>query len=72
MSKGAQYFTQGTLWYTLSFPEDKVRCQYCPCCRYEEALKRYSCRLTGEWLVYPFQCVGRQCPIGFEEKEDRA
>jgi hypothetical protein len=62
------FYTTGKAEVTVHFPEDKVCCQYCPLyLRYEENFKRYSCRLTGEWIIDPFHEIGTGCPLTFDE-----
>lgn len=52
----------------IYFPEGHVACKYCRLfCRYEEAFKRYSCRLTDEWLLDPQKSIGDLCPLDFSE-----
>lgn len=63
------YYTTGTATLAIHFPEDRVVCQWCPYCRNEDSLRRWKCLLTGEYLVYPFQGRGNECPIESEEKE---
>ncbi len=66
---GVDYYTKGTVTVNVSFPEDKIACQWCPLfLRYEKDYTRYSCRLTHEWLLYPFTRVGELCPIVIENK----
>ena len=45
-------------------------CQRCPYIQYREGLKRHQCALTGEFLPYPFDGMGNECPITFD-KEDK-
>ena len=53
----------------VSFPDGKVACCYCKLfCRYEENFKRYSCRLTEEWLLNPFITIGERCPLEFKKE----
>lgn len=64
-------FESGIPWYTemrmpaksIFFPTDHVTCNYCHYCRYEEGFKRYRCSETRELLVYPFEDIGRMCPL---------
>lgn len=37
----------------IHLPKEKQVCQYCVMLRYEESCKRYSCRLSGEWIFGP-------------------
>ena len=68
--KGAVlYYTTGVATVAVNFPEDRTVCQWCPYCRNEDSLRRWKCLLTGEYLVYPFQERGNECPIVFPEEE---
>lgn len=70
-SDGTPYYTSGVATVDVHFPEDRVCCANCvPFCRYEEAFKRYSCRATGEQILFPFQQRGAQCPIVFNKEEE--
>lgn len=68
------WYSKGHATVKVSFPEDKIVCQWCPFCRNEDSLRRWKCLLTGEYLVYPFHCVGNECPVIIDEtrKEDNA
>lgn len=67
MKNGVSHYVTGTAQVTVHFPEGRVCCQWCPLfLRYEENFKRYSCRLTGEWIFNPFHGAGGRCPIHFE------
>lgn len=68
---GVGWYTSGTASVEVHFPEDKVCCANCVTfCRFEEAFKRYSCRATGEQLLYPFTTIGAMCPV--ELKKERS
>lgn len=68
---GVGWYTSGAAHVEIHFPEDKVCCANCvPFCRYEEAFKRYSCRATGEQLLYPFATIGAMCPIQFNKTKE--
>lgn len=68
---GVPWYTSGVAHVEVHFPENKVCCANCiPFCRYEEAFKRFSCRATGEQLLYPFTTTGAMCPIVFNNKEE--
>lgn len=69
IKSGVSWYTSGTASVPIHFPENKVCCLNCiPFCRYEEAFKRYSCRATGEQLLYPEVTVGVRCPIEFDKE----
>lgn len=64
------YYTAGVATVVVNFPEDRVVCQWCPYCRNEDSLRRWKCLLTGEYLVYPFQGRGNECPVEFPGGEE--
>jgi hypothetical protein len=48
---GVSYYTKGKATIEIGFPENQIKCQYCRFIRYSDGLKRYSCRLTEEYLL---------------------
>ena len=68
---GVKYYTFGTAEFRVSFPEDRVVCNYCKFIRPRSDLKRYECQLTDEILLYPFDGIGHNCPIIFDLDEER-
>lgn len=61
---GVTYFTKGILSIPVFFPEDKVKCCYCPFCRSEGDLKRFWCRAANEMIYNPFYAgLPEFCPI---------
>ncbi len=52
----------------LYLPKEKAACQYCVMLRFEESYKRYSCRLTGEWVFDPFNTIAIGCPIEWRDE----
>lgn len=68
--EGVSTYTVGFATIPVSFPLGYERCQYCDYCRNEDSLKRYLCRLTGEYILKPFTGRGARCPVVFDEKED--
>ena len=58
-----RYYTTGTATVAVHFPNGLTVCQWCPYIQYREAL-------TGEFLPYPFDGMGNECPITFD-KEDK-
>lgn len=63
-----EYYTVGRAEITISFPEDRTVCQWCPFCRGEDSLKRHKCLITDEWLLYPFMGRGELCPVILEDE----
>jgi hypothetical protein len=66
IKNGVSKYASGTASVTVFFPDEKVCCNYCLFCKYEDSYKRYSCRITDEWLLYPFHGIGANCPLKFE------
>ncbi len=67
---GAAFYKTGVAAVRVHFPNGKAACRYCRLfCRYEEAFRRYSCRLTEDWLPDALHTVGERCPLRFEEGE---
>ena len=63
---GVSYYTTGKASITVFFPEGQIKCQYCPYLKYEEWAKRYSCRITQERLLRPFEGIGHDCLLEIE------
>lgn len=64
MKNGVSFYTHGSARIVVHFPEGDECCRWCPLfLRYEENFKRYSCRLTGEWIIEPQHERGEQCPL---------
>lgn len=70
MHGGVRNYTDGKAAVTIHFPEDDAVCRWCHLfLRYEEAYRRYSCRLTSEWILDPINERGQKCPLHFNENE---
>ena len=69
--KGVSYYTHGTANIDIYFPENDVRCAWCPFCRSESDLRRFWCRITNH-MVYNPDCPGLPefCPIQIKDKEE--
>lgn len=66
---GVSYFTDGEISLTVHFPEDRVKCHYCPFCRSENDLNRYWCRLTNKMIYNPYILgLPDGCPIQINER----
>lgn len=60
-------YTKGVASVDIFFPNNEVACKWCYLfLRYEENFKRYSCRLTEEWIPDPFRMIGGKCPLIIE------
>ena len=70
---GVSYYTDGFAIIPVHFPEDEVKCKWCPFCRAESELGRYWCRLVNRQVYEPkMDGLPEFCPIQFptEYKED--
>lgn len=64
---GVSYYTTLTANIKVNFPEDEVKCQYCPFCRTETELGRWWCRLNNQMIINPFAGVAYGCPLKEEQ-----
>ena len=64
-----RFYTTGTATVAVHFPNGLTVCQWCPYLQYREGLKRHQCALTGEYLPYPFDSRGNECPILLKEED---
>lgn len=46
----------------VSFPEDEVKCRWCPFLRHYNELERDRCALTDE-ILYSREFTGIKCPL---------
>jgi hypothetical protein len=51
---GVDYFTGAIVTREIWFPEENIRCQFCPFCREEKGLGRFWCNVTGKMIYNPF------------------
>ena len=64
------HYARGQAVVDVFFPNGDVACKWCSLfLRYEEPFKRYSCRLTGEWILDPAHECGAKCPLIMEVNE---
>ena len=62
--KGILWYTKATCNITVAFPEDDVKCKWCPHLRADESNDRHFCRLTGG-IVYSKEILADDCPLEF-------
>lgn len=65
----AKFFDKGVTKYTIcnldiniSFPEDEVKCRWCPFLKHLESLDRDRCGITEE-ILYTREFTGYKCPL---------
>ena len=68
-AKGVRYDTHATV--TITFPEDDICCARCPLMGIEMASSREYCRKTGDYLPAPRDIIGFNCPLRFENEENK-
>lgn len=59
---GVSYYTVADLSLQVHFPEDEVKCKWCPFLRHYDGLDRDKCQLTEEILVSK-EITGVRCPL---------
>ena len=70
MNNGVPFYTHGTTDVTIHFPNGDEACRWCWLfLKYEENYKRYSCKLTREWILDPIHCIGEKCPLKIKKEE---
>ena len=62
--RGVSFYTFGTALIKVGFPENEIKCGYCPFIKEEYGLKRHKCILTDE-MLYSIEIRGRKCPLVF-------
>lgn len=65
-----RYYSRGRTELTVYFPEDEIKCRYCPFCRAEEALGRFWCRLTNDMIYNPYSELGDKCPLEITKNQE--
>lgn len=60
--KGVAWYTAANLDMNVYFPEDEVKCRWCPFLVHYESVGRDKCSITSE-ILYSRETVGLNCPI---------
>lgn len=62
-------FDKGVLSYTfaectiqVSFPEDEIKCKWCPMLKHYDTIDRDRCLLTNE-ILFSREIIGHNCPL---------
>ena len=70
--KGVSYYTHGTATIDIYFPENDVRCAWCPFCRAESDLGRFWCRLTNHMVYNPdYPNLPEFCPVTINRETEK-
>ena len=60
--KGVSYYTTAEVTIEVSFPEDEIKCKWCPLLKHYDSIDRDRCQLTDEILVSR-EIIGSRCPL---------
>lgn len=59
---GVTRYTTCNLDINIYFPEDEVKCKWCPFLRHYDSLDRDNCQITHE-TIYTREFTGLKCPL---------
>jgi hypothetical protein len=60
--KGVKSYTFAECTIQVAFPEDEVRCHWCPFIKHYDGLNRDKCELTNE-ILFSQEIIGQKCPL---------
>ena len=60
--KGVSYYTFADLSMQISFPEEEVKCKWCPFLRHYDSIDRDKCGITED-ILYSRDLRGVHCPL---------
>lgn len=70
MKNEVRFYKSGTAPVTIYFPNGDICCRWCWLfLKYEHDFRRYSCRLTNEWIIDPLNDIGENCPLKIKEDD---
>ena len=64
------FYKTGVASVAVHFPNGDAVCRWCQFVRYDESLRRHRCLFTNEYLPFPMDTRGNECPIVFEEENE--
>lgn len=59
---GVKYYTFAECEIQVAFPEDDVKCHWCPFLKHYDGLNRDKCGLSNEILIST-EIIGQNCPL---------
>lgn len=65
-----RFYKTGKATVLVHYPNGDVCCRWCPYVRYDESLRRHRCLFTSEYLPFPLDGRGNECPVILEEEEN--
>ena len=60
--KGVTSYTFAECTVEVAFPEDEVKCQWCPFLKHYDTINRDRCQLTDE-ILFSREIIGQKCPL---------
>lgn len=60
--KGVTSYTFAECTIQVSFPEDEIKCKWCPFLRHYDSMNRDRCALTED-ILYSTELIGIHCPL---------
>ena len=60
--RGVTSYTFAETTIQIAFPEDEVKCKWCPFLKHYDSLNRDKCGLT-EKILYSTEIIGRDCQL---------
>lgn len=60
--RGVTSYTFATAEIQVAFPEDEVKCQWCPFLKHYDSINRDRCELTDE-ILFSRELIGQRCPL---------
>ena len=60
--RGVSFYTVAECEIQVHFPENDVKCQWCPFCKHYDGIGRDKCGLTDE-ILFSREIIGRKCPL---------
>lgn len=64
------FYKIGVASVAVHFPNGDAVCRWCPYVRYDESLRRHRCLFTNEYLPFPMEARGNECPIAFDKETE--
>ena len=64
------FYKTGVAVVAVHFPNGDAVCRWCPYVRYDESLRWHRCLFTNEYLPFPMESRGNECPIAFDKETE--
>lgn len=60
--KGVTSYTFAECTIQISFPEEEVKCKWCPMLKHYDHIDRDRCLLTND-ILFSRELIGQHCPL---------